>query len=94
MFPDHFIDVGNKTAEEFKMLLDPKSSIVRSKEVKLCVMSVQNPGVVKSPTSSIGAFPQGINATSSFNQQVTNVLLDFSGNQIIAYDFQVLQQMD
>ena len=76
MFPGHFIYVGDKTAEEFQTLLDPKLSIVLAKEVKLCVMKVQQPGVGKSPTSSLGAFLQGINAKSYFNQQVNNVLLD------------------
>ena len=76
VFPDHFIGVGDKTSEELKTLLDPKLSIVRAKEVKLCVMSVQKPDVGKSPNSSLGAFLQGINARSSFNQQATKVLLD------------------
>ena len=71
LFPDHFIDVGNKTVEGLKTLLDTKLSIVRSKEVKLCVKSIHHPDVSKSPTSSLGAFPQGINTKSSFNQQVT-----------------------
>ena len=31
VFPDHFIDVGDKTSEELKTLLDPKPYIVRSK---------------------------------------------------------------
>ena len=44
--------------------------------MKLCVMSVQHPGVGKIPTSSLGAFLQGINAKSYFNQLVINVLLD------------------
>ena len=39
-------------------------------------MLVQQPGVGKIPTYSLGAFPQGINFKSSLNQQVINVLLD------------------
>ena len=76
VFPYHFIDVGNKKAKKLRTLLDSKSYIVRAKEVNIFVMSVQQPGVSKSPTSSLGAFPQGINAKSYFNQQVTNLLLD------------------
>ena len=44
--------------------------------MKLCVMLVQHPGVGKSSTSFLGALPQVINAKSSLNQQVTNLLLD------------------
>ena len=44
--------------------------------MKLCVMSFHQPGVGKSPISSLGAFPQGINVNSYFNQKVTNVLLE------------------
>ena len=69
--------LAKKTAEELKTFLDTKSSIVRSKEVNMCVMLVQHPGGGKSPTSYLGAFPQVINAKLSLNQQVTNVLLDF-----------------
>ena len=76
VLPDHSIDVRDKIAEELNILLDPKSSIVQSKVVKLCVMLFQQPGFGKSLISSLGAFPQGINAKSSFNKQVTNVLLD------------------
>ena len=76
VFPDHFIDFGDKTSDELKTLLDTKSSIVQAKEVKLCVMSVYQPGVRKIPTSSLGAFLQEINSKSSLNQQNTNVLLD------------------
>ena len=68
VFTDNFIDVGDRTEEELKTLLDPKLSIVRDKEVKLCVMSVQQLGFGKSPTSSLGAFPHGINAKSYLNQ--------------------------
>ena len=39
-------------------------------------MTVQRPGLRKSPTSSLGGYPQGINAKSSFNENVTNVLLE------------------
>ena len=39
-------------------------------------MLVQHPGVGKSSTSFLGALPQVINAKSSLNQQVTNLLLD------------------
>ena len=61
VFPGHFIYVGDKTAEEFQTLLDPKLSIVIAKEVKLCVMSVHQQCVGESPTSSYGALPQVIN---------------------------------
>ena len=67
VFMDNLIDVSDKTAEELKMLLDPKSPIVGSKEVKLRVMLVQKSGVGKSPNSSLSASPQGIYANSSFN---------------------------
>ena len=62
VFPDHFINVDDKTEEELKTLLDTKSSIVRTKEVKICVMSVQKPGVDKIPNYSLRSFLQGINA--------------------------------
>ena len=75
-YPDHFIDIRGKSEEDVKSLLQSDSPIVRAKEAKLCVMSIQNPGVGHSPSYTIGAYPQGINAKSSFNQHVTSMLLE------------------
>ena len=54
---DHFIDTRGKSEEDVKSLLQSDSPIVRAKEAKLCVMSIQNPGVGHSPSYTIGAYP-------------------------------------
>jgi len=76
VYPNHFIDISAKTEEEVKKLLDPDSSIVKAKEVKVAVVSFQYPGRRHSPYYVLGARPQGLNAASDFNEKVTNVCLD------------------
>ena len=57
-------------------MIDPKSPIKQAKEVKVVVGSFQRPGVRKSLYVTFGAFLQGINAGSNFNQEFTDVCLD------------------
>ena len=71
----HFIDISGETDAEVCEMINPKSPIKRSKEVKVVVGSFQRPGVRKSPYVTFGAFPQGLNARSNFNQEVVDLRL-------------------
>ena len=44
--------------------------------MKFFVGLFQRPGVRKSPYVTFGAFPQGLNARSNFNQEVMDMYLD------------------
>ena len=46
VYPDHFIDMSKLAEAEVKAILDPDSSIVRAKEVKVAVVSFQCPGEI------------------------------------------------
>ena len=53
MYPNHFIGISGKTEAEVKAILDPHSSIVRAKEVKVAVVSFQYPGKIHNPYNVI-----------------------------------------
>ena len=53
VYPDHFIDMSGLTEAEVKAILDPDSSIVRAKEVKVAVVSFQYPGEIRNPYNVI-----------------------------------------
>ena len=69
--PDHLIDVSEMTTEEVKEKLDPKSSVIRADEIKLAVVTVQQPRSGACPFFVLAGQPQTINMVSQFNQQIT-----------------------
>ena len=67
VFPNHKININGKSDEEVMELLSDQSNIERAKELKFAVITIQDPGVGKSPYFVLGGHPQGINAVTSFN---------------------------
>ena len=57
-------------------IINTKLPIKRAKKVNVVVESFQRPVVRKSLYVTFGAFLQGINAGSNFNQEFTEVCLD------------------
>lgn len=74
VYPNHMIDITGMTEEEVKSKLDPSSDVERAKELKVAVVTIQNPGIGKSPFFVLAAQPQSINMVSDFNKDVTSVV--------------------
>ena len=75
VYPNHQIDINGKSDEEVMFLLSETSEIERAKEMKVAVVTIQDPGPGQSPYFVIGGQPQGINAVTSFNDRVTRTCL-------------------
>ena len=73
--PNHLISVVGMSEEDVKAKLDPTSSdIIKADEIKVCVVSIQNPAVQKSPLFVLAGQPQTINAVTMFNDLVTKTV--------------------
>ena len=48
VYLNHVIDITGMTKEEVKSKLNPSSHIERTKELKVAVVTIQNPGISKS----------------------------------------------
>ena len=68
--PNHIIPIADKTEEEVKDMLDPKSTIERADEIKAAVVSIQTPAKRNTPFFCLVGQPQGINKPSTFNDHV------------------------
>ena len=74
VYPKHAIDVTGMDKDAVQALLDPESDIERAKELKVAVVTIQNPGIGHSPYFTLGGQPQSINMVSNFNQRVTSIV--------------------
>ena len=75
--PMHMIDVREKSEDEVKAYFAKDSGLTLASEVKVAVMTIQAPGDGLSPYVVVAAQPQSLNAVTDFNQNVTNVILDY-----------------
>jgi hypothetical protein len=72
------ISLDRLTEEEVKAKLSPKSDIIKADEMKLTVVTLQNPGRGKSPFFVLVGQPQTINESSNFNDQVMKACVTLS----------------
>jgi len=75
VYPNHQIDINDKSDEEVMEILNVSSEIERAKEMKVAIVTIQDPVAGQSPYFVIGGQPQGINAVTSFNDRVTDMCL-------------------
>ena len=92
VYPKHAIDISEMTKDEVQDLLDPKSDIERAKEIKVAVITIQNPGIGHSPYFTLAAQPQSINMVSGFNERVTSLVSRLCKEKVM-HLLLVLQQM-
>ena len=74
VYPRHAIDVTDMDQIAVKALLDPESDIERAKEIKVAVVTIQNPGIGHSPYFVLAGQPQSINMVSEFNTNITTAV--------------------
>ena len=82
--PNHMISLDRLTEEEVKAKLSPKSDIIKADEMKLTVVTLQNPGRGKPPFFVLVGQPQTINESSNFNDQVMKacVILSYTDKRL------------
>ena len=72
IYPNHVLDITDKTTEEVKALMADNSDIVRAKEVKACVLTLHGAPPRMSPMSTVAFRPQPLNHSSDYNQVMTD----------------------